>query len=94
MISNQLSDLLGEYGDFPIKGTVKVIAPAGLYFASANVFGDTTMTAMEVNGVANNSDSYFNKIMPGGMWHVFTSRITAITLSGGELQCWTKPIGG
>jgi len=82
---------LGRHGDFPIQGTVKVVAPTGFYFWSANVIVDATMTAMEVDGVAYTGDSYLNKVLPV-TWHPFTVKVTAITLSSGELQAWLKPL--
>ena len=50
------------------------------------------MTAMEtVGAVAYIGDSYFNKVLPV-TWHPFTAKVTAITLSSGELQAWLKPL--
>jgi len=92
MTESILSMTSGKWGDYPIKGTSKVTAPAGFYFAYADVISDATMTAMEVSTVANTSDSYFNKVLPAPVCHPFTAKITAITLSAGELHAWLKPL--
>jgi hypothetical protein len=92
-MSEPFSDtLVGKWGDYPIKGTAKVTAPVGFYFASIYVVSDTVVSAAEVSGVAYTGSSYNGLTMPAGIWHPIMAKVTAITLSSGELQAWLKPL--